>query len=43
MGVLTFFKGLESSFFSQGERGMGRLSHILFLLVLSLDKVNLTL
>ena len=28
---------------SQGERGMGRLSHILFLLVLSLDKVNLTL
>ena len=54
MENLTFFKGLESSFFftfpslnssalSKGERGMGRLSHILFLLVLSLDKVNLTL
>ena len=33
----------NSSALSQGERGMGRLSHILFLLVLSLDKVNLTL
>ena len=81
MENLTFFKGLESSFFftlpslkeregldktftnpphsrregwdktftsfqfhspSQGERGMGRLSHILFPHVFSLDKVNLT-
>ena len=33
----------ESIPLSQGERGMGSFGHILFLLVLSLDKVNLTL
>lgn len=29
MGILTFFKGLESSFFSKGERGMGQLAHFI--------------
>ncbi|SOD16977.1 hypothetical protein SAMN06298224_2645 [Fibrobacter sp. UWB16] len=49
MGQLAHFISLgfspshNSSSLSLGERGMGRLSHILFLLVLSLDKVNLTL